>query len=87
MTWSGKFGPSAKVETKLNWNNPACKELYLTLKDRYHDKLIPGISRCLYYHFGAIGLWGKAGFRISGHTKTSDEIGQSETLGILRVEN
>ncbi|MGH9585077.1 MAG: hypothetical protein ACRD4O_19325 [Bryobacteraceae bacterium] len=85
MNWSGKFGPSVRVETKLKWENAACRELYLKVKEELHDSRIPGTK--LFYYVGGIGNWGKAGFRISGHTKTADKAGDSETNGVLHVEN
>src|SRR5688500_5261883 len=50
MVWSGNFGPSVSVETKLKWDNAACRQLYLKLKDELHDKKIPGKN--LYYYVG-----------------------------------
>lgn len=85
MNWSGKFGPSVVVETKLKWENAKCRNLYLKVKDELQDSRIPGTK--LYYYLGKIGNWGKAGFRISGHTKTSDKVAQAETHGVLHVEN
>ena len=88
MSWSGSFGPSVTVETPLKWENEACRQLYLGLKDTYDDQQILGTR--LYYYFGAIGNWGKAGFRITGHTKPRDSLRAGKdvrTAGVLHVEN
>jgi hypothetical protein len=91
MNWSGNFGPSVRVETPLRWENEQCRKLYLTLKQKYDDQIISGSSRPkLYYYFGAIGNWGKAGFRISGHTKQRADLRGGKnvrTEGVLHVEN
>jgi hypothetical protein len=85
--WSGKFGPSCQVETKLKWENRDCRELYMAVKRDLHDQPFSVGKRTLYYYVGAIGNWGKAGFRISGHTKPKSKIKASETHGVLHIEN
>lgn len=84
--WGGRrgFGPEIVITTKLIWSNRDCQSLYLYLKDKYHDtKTNDG----LYYYFGAIGRWGKAGFRISAHSKHSSRIGTSTTYTVLHIGN
>ena len=84
MRWEGSHGPSVQVTTRLKW--PDCKHLYLTVKDELHDKNIDGTN--LFYIVGTVGVnWGKAGFRISGHTKAVANIANSQTRGVLHVEN
>jgi hypothetical protein len=84
MRWEGKSGPSVQVETRLKW--PDCKALYLTIKDELHDMPIPNTN--LYYFVGSVGVnFGKAGFRISGHTRAVADIAKSETRGVLHIEN
>jgi len=86
MTWEGSYGPSVRVETKLHRNNPAAVELYQKIKEDLHDKPISGLR--LYYYVTGLGVsWGKAGFRITGHTKPSNKIANSSTHGVLHVEN
>src|SRR5512140_1615934 len=71
MRWEGSAGPSVQVQTKLKW--PDCKHLYLTIKDELHDAPIPGTN--LFYFVGSVGVnFGKAGFRISGHTRAVADI-------------
>lgn len=85
MHWSGRYGPSVQVQTKLKWDVKECRELYLRIKGELHDEKIPGTR--LYYYVGAIGNWGKAGFRITGHSKPAAKVKASETHGVLHVEN
>jgi|GEM_PF-4411571 len=83
------WGPSVQIKTRIAWENPSCRRLYMYLKGKYDDRIIPCERKPpLYYYFGAIGHWGKAGFRISGHTKTRAKIKNNcHTYGILHVEN
>jgi hypothetical protein len=85
--WSGSFGPTCNVDTRLKWEDDDCVELYLAVKDDLHDKSFTFGKRVLYYYVGAIGNWGKAGFRISGHTKPSGNVGNSKTHGVLHIDN
>jgi hypothetical protein len=85
--WSGSFGPTCNVATRLKWEEDDCRELYLAVKDDLHDKAFTAGKLVLYYYVGAIGLWGKSGFRISGHTKPSDNVGNSTTYGVLHIDN
>ena len=84
MRWEGNAGPSVQVRTKLKW--PDCKHLYLTIKDELHDAPIPDTN--LFYFVGSVGVnFGKAGFRISGHTYSTAKIDKSQTRGVLHIEN
>jgi hypothetical protein len=87
MNWSGNSGPTCHVQTRLEWKNRGCRELYLAVKHDLHDQAFGVGKRTLYYYIGAIGNWGKAGFRISGHSKPLSRIKGSTTCGILHVEN
>jgi hypothetical protein len=79
------FGGSLQVTTPLKWDGEGIV-LYLRVKQRYHDKLIPG--KGLYYFVGTMDVnWGKAGFRISAHTHNLAAIKKSKTYGVLHIEN
>lgn len=79
------FGGSLQVKTPLKWEGEG-KKLYLRVKDKYHDVRISGQG--LWYFVGTMGLnFGKGGFRISGHTRDTSRIKNSETYGVLHIEN
>lgn len=87
MRWEGSHGPSCRIQTKIEWKNKDCRELYLYIKDELHDQKFTYNNKTLYYYVGAIGNWGKAGFRITGHSKPSSQVKNSTTFGVLHVEN
>ncbi|MEO1494490.1 MAG: hypothetical protein AAFV19_20275 [Pseudomonadota bacterium] len=87
MVWEGRYGPSCRITTKIDWNLRECRELYLYVKDQLHDRPFYVGKKRLYFYVGAIGNWGKAGFRISGHTKPVAKIKNSATCGVLHIEN
>lgn len=80
-----KHGGSVQVQTKLKWEGEGI-QLYLRVKEEYHDKRIPGTN--LYYFVGTMGVnFGKGGFRISAHTQPKAQIDKSKTRAVLHVEN
>ena len=80
-----KHGGSVQVQTKLKWEGEGI-QLYLRVKEEYHDKRIPGTS--LYYFVGTMGVnFGKGGFRISAHTQPKAQIAKAKTRAVLHVEN
>lgn len=79
------FGPSLQVTTPLKWTDAGCRALYLYLKNKYDDQRIPNTR--LYFYFGAIGNFGKAGFRITAHTKQRAQVAKAKTGTVLHIEN
>jgi hypothetical protein len=91
MQWSGNWGPSVTVQTRLSRNNNDSWLLYYRIRGQLHDQPIPGTSKPrLYYYVGQLCPPLKAGFRISGHKIKSSQIRQGHrpaVYGILHVEN
>lgn len=80
-----RHGGSVQVKTPLRWEGEGI-QLYLRVKEEYHDRRIPGTS--LYYFVGTMGVnFGKGGFRISAHTRPKAQIDKSKTRAVLHVEN
>ena len=85
LTW-GKFGPTVVIQSV----GAQLQAIHAHLKAKWDDKPIslPGVKHFpLYYYFGDLGHWGKAGFRISGHTKKRASVGASSTHGVLHISN
>ncbi|HEX6630397.1 MAG TPA: hypothetical protein VF048_04865 [Gemmatimonadaceae bacterium] len=80
-----KHGGSVQVQTRLRWEGEGI-QLYLRVKEEYHDKRIPGTN--LYFFVGTMGVnFGKGGFRISAHTQPKAQIAKAKTRAVLHVEN
>lgn len=86
MNWSGTHGPTCRVDTQLTWKNGLCRELYTAIKLDLHDVAFMQGKQQLYFYVGALGNWGKGGFRISGHSKPAANIGSSQTHGVLHID-
>jgi hypothetical protein len=79
------WGPSMTVTTKLRWEGEGI-ELYMRVLEEYQDKRIPGTN--MYYYVGTMDVnFGKAGFRISAHSRPRAQIDKSKTYTVLHVEN
>ena len=86
MKWNtlGKWGPEMEVGTKLKW--PGCRTLYFAVRDALHNVKIP--EQALYYYVGGVAPAGKAGFRISGHSKPLKDgkvPDKCSTFGVLHI--
>jgi hypothetical protein len=79
------WGPTVTVTTKLRWEGEGI-ELYMRVLEEYQDQRIPDTN--LYYYVGTMGVnFGKAGFRISAHSRPKAQIDKATTYTVLHVEN